>query len=117
MATVLLEHLAISSPRRDSREPAVFPWRRFLAAKQALGLQLPQKVRNVGNQLGSRHVKLALKSVRDLHHGMMLLQHCPDSESHRIETEANPLLEVEQDGAIFGRSLPHPCCDRDVFGA
>src|SRR6266403_6059866 len=67
--------------------------------------------------LGSGTLEVLTQHVRDLIDGIMLLQQLPNLQSDGIETEANPLLDIQQHGSVLGSSFSHAGCDHDVFGS
>ena len=84
---------------------------------QALRFERLKEFNNIGKKLGSGNAKVLSQLVRDLIDGITLFQQFPNLQSDGIETEANPLLDIQQDGSVLGSSFPDARCDHDVFGS
>ena len=61
---------------------------------QTLSFERLKEFKNIGKELGTGYREILSKRVRDLVDGLAILQHLPDSQSDRIEAEANSLLNV-----------------------
>ena len=62
-------------------------------------------------------MELVLQRVGDLLDGVVPLQQVPDFQSNRVETEANPLCDVEQDCPVCTGGFLYSWRDADVFKA
>src|SRR5580700_8958279 len=101
-------------PGRQLRPPSFLHTRRESMAYQALGFELTYEMANVSDQLGPRCVEFLLQHVGHLIKGEPLLQHSPDLQSNRIDTETDALLDVQQDRSVFTRGFPDSGCDCDA---
>jgi hypothetical protein len=72
---------------------------------QTLRFERLKEFKKIGKELRTGNREILSECVRDLVDGLAILQHLPDSQSDRIEAEANSLLNVQQNGSILRRSL------------
>jgi len=68
----------------------------------------------VGKKLRTGYGEFLTQGIRNLIEGTPLLQQLPDSESDRVETETDTLLNIQEHSPVFGSSLPDPWCDREI---
>jgi len=62
---------------------------------QALRLERVKEFNNIGKELGSGNGEVLSQLVRDLINRMMRFQQLPNLQSDGIETEADPLLNIQ----------------------
>ena len=79
-----------------------------------LGFQCLNEFGCVRKELGPWHREFLSQGVRDLIQGTPILQQLPNSEAHWVETETNPLFNVQQDRSVFRSGFPDAGCDRGV---
>src|SRR5258708_5542475 len=109
--------LTLGANKRPGRQlcpPSLFCTGRSSAAYQVLGFQLTDELADVSHQFQPGCVEFFLQRVGHLIKGELILQHSPDLHSNRIETETNPLLDVQQNRSIFTRCFPASRGDCDV---
>src|SRR5216684_1031490 len=111
----LLDLYALLHPRENSGEPRLPGGRLVRSMNQTFRFERLKKFNNIGKELGSGNREVLSQIVRDLINRMMRFQQLPNLQSDGIETEANPLLNVQQDGSVLGSSLPDARCDHKVL--
>src|SRR5579863_491246 len=84
---------------------------------QALRFERLKEFNNIGKELGSWNREILSHRVCDLIDGITLLQQLPNLQSDGIETETDPLLNIQQDGSVLRSSLPDARRNHDVFGS
>src|SRR5207253_2826717 len=90
-------------------------YRVSLSMNQVLRFERLKEFNNIGKELGSGNREVLSQLVRDLINRVMRFQQLPNLQSGGIETEANPLLNIQQDGSVLGSSLPDARCDHKVL--
>ena len=91
----LVELYAFLNPRENSGEPRLPAGRLVCPMNQAPRFERLQEFNNIGKELRSGNREVLSQIVRDLINGVMRFQQLPNLQSDRIETEANPLLNIQ----------------------
>src|SRR5258708_37410089 len=117
MCQSLPESLTLGPNKRPGRQlcpPSLFCTGRSTTAYQVLRFQLTDELADVRHQFQPGCVEFFLQGVGHLIEGELFLQHSPDLQSNGIETETNPLLDLQQDRSIVTRCFPASRRDCDV---
>ena len=91
----LVDLSAFLNPRENSGEPRLPAGRLVCSMNQAFRFERLKEFNNIGKELGSGNREGLSQLVRDLINGMTRFQELPNLQSDRIETEANPLLDIQ----------------------
>ncbi len=104
-------------PRENSGEPRWSAGRLVCPTNQVLRFERLKEFNNIGKELGPGNREVLNQGVRDLINRVMRLQELPNLQSDRIETETNPLLNIQQHCSVLGGGFPDARCDHDIFGS
>jgi len=112
----LVELYAFLCPRENAADPRLLGHCFVRPMNQALRFERLKEFNNIGKELGSGNREGLSQFVCDLINGMMRFQQLPNLQSDGIETEANPLLNIQQDGSVLRSGLPDTRPDHKVLG-